>query len=75
MTSNLPAWPGASKVYSKAYRVLERMSRNTKVNYHRGRYICDGPSDDMQALIDALNEGDEERIKGLLLMSHIYPVT
>jgi hypothetical protein len=56
--SNLPNWEGASAVYSKAYRIL--------------REYMPGISEPAKDLIEALNSGDEERIKGLLLMTHIY---
>jgi len=77
----LPTWPGASAVYSKAYRLLERMAANGGASHYAGRYAARGrgikghaimsvgicPDDDMRRLIDALNDGDEEQIKGLLL--------
>ena len=68
-----PEWPGAAAVYSRAYRVLERMapSHVTRVRVGRGRFVC-SPSEDMRRLIDALNSGGEETIKGLLLMPHVY---
>lgn len=66
-TGNLPNWGGAEAVYSTAYAVLERMARNghvTRTRY-RGRTTC-SVSEDMRTLIDALDAGDEEQIKGLL---------
>jgi hypothetical protein len=45
---NLPEWPGASAVYSRAYKEMKEK----------------GPDRD---LIKALNEGDEEKIKGILM--------
>ena len=54
--SNLPDWPGASKVYSKAYMVIEQMSNG----------------EEKDELIEALNKGDEEKIKGLLLLYLTY---
>jgi hypothetical protein len=80
--SNLPSWKGASEVYSKAYLVLGNMARSERGHaksasgYWRGKkwiqtdagYV----SDEMKALIDALNDGDEEKIKGLLLCTHVY---
>jgi hypothetical protein len=69
MSSNLPNWPGACEVYSRAYKVLENMAG-------RGHVMVLGMrshvSDDMSKLIFALNRGDEEVIKGLLLQTHIY---
>ncbi|KKN67693.1 hypothetical protein LCGC14_0458370 [marine sediment metagenome] len=55
--SNLPDWPGASEVYSKAYKVLEKRVFD--------RY-------DRDELIEALNKGDEEKIKGLMLLFREY---
>lgn|GEM_PF-3872156 len=67
-----PTWPGASACYSRAYRLLDAMGqaeyrrltsgKNSKL---RGRFIC--RTDDMDALIEALNSGDEQQIKALLL--------
>lgn len=59
---NLPAWPGASACYSKAYRILAAMG------LREGRAL----SFDRVRLIEALDRGDEEEIKGLLLMGHVY---
>ena len=69
-TGNLPAWPSASAVYSKAYRVLERMAERGHVRKSWRQCFV---SDDMTRLIDALHAGDEETIKGLLLMDWVYP--
>jgi hypothetical protein len=79
--TNLPSWPGASEVYSRAYRVLEWMGRNGhspcsfgKKDKYGNRPVMPRPSEDMSQLIDALNDGDEERIKGrLLLYRNYYP--
>lgn len=67
--SNLPAWPSASEVYGKAYRLLENMATNDRrgrIYGHKNMLGC-CPSEDMSDLITALKEGNEERIKGLLL--------
>jgi len=77
---NLPNWPGASHCYSRARRLLQYMADRCvperdgtpmpRSNARRsiGRttswIVC---TPDMQSLIDALNAGDEETIKGLLL--------
>lgn len=45
---NCPRWPGASAVYSKAYRLMEERGAD-------------------HDLIEALDEGNEERIKAILL--------
>ncbi len=65
---NLPTWKSASAVYRKAYRTLELMAERGHVK--RGHHCC-YPSQDMRDLIDALNKGDEEQIKGLLIMTHV----
>ena len=72
----VPSWPGADACYSKAYRVLERMAANggVRVSYCYPRGMTCYPSEDMNRLIDALNSGDEEAIKGLLMMDHVYPI-
>jgi hypothetical protein len=73
---NLPMWNGASKCYSRAYRILETMARRGHVKPGRvpKRKSCypytATVSDDMQRLIDALNTGNEEEIKGLLLLPY-----
>jgi len=67
--SNLPNWTAAREVYSKAYRVLEAMAENGHVT--RSWNTC-YPSQDMRDLIDALNKGDEEQIKGILLLPHYF---
>ena len=68
--SNFPSWPGASHCYSRAYRLLDRWAADGGVsmgyNYRRGGKFC-APSQKMVDLIDALNRGDEEYIKGTLL--------
>ena len=77
--SRLPAWPGAEHCYSQAYRLLERWGA---ANYaaaaasFRGRHRRVGgmlePTDEMKALIDALNKGSEETIKGILMLGEYY---
>jgi hypothetical protein len=70
MSSNLPNWPGASEVYSRAYKVLENMAGRGHVTIlgKNTRLV----SESMRLLIAALKDGDEEVIKGLLLQTHIY---
>lgn len=73
--SNLPTWNGASHCYSKAYRLLERMAATGAVTRTRTRkgYVCH-PSSDMTDIIDALNKGNEEQVKGLLMtIGQYYP--
>lgn len=74
---NLPAWKGASECYSKAYRILEKMAQHGHVKkYWKSFHFKNGdqyqcyPSADMTNLIDALNKGDKETIKGLLLQDY-----
>lgn len=67
--SNLPAWNGAEAVYSRAYKVLENMAGRGHVTVLGMRSHV---SDEMSRLIFALNKGDEEVIKSLLLQTHIY---
>ena len=66
----VPSWRGADAAYSKAYRILEKMGRShVQIDRdRRGRPIRCHPSDEMRDLVDALNKGDEERIKGLILL-------
>lgn len=67
---NLPLWPGASEAYSKAYKIMEAMARSGHVSRLNGiRSKTKGPiqvfvSDELRAYQDALNKGDEERVKG-----------
>lgn len=69
-TSNLPSWPGAKAVYSRAYRLLTLMSK-THVSVVRGQLV---PSETMNELIDALNRGDEASIKRLIMsLGQYYP--
>jgi hypothetical protein len=75
--SNLPTWAGASKCYSRAYKVLEVMAKNAPgipmplsrphKPYERKSSIV--RTDEMDKLIKALDAGDEEIIKGILLMN------
>ncbi len=80
----LPAWSGADRVYDKAQWLLERMARSGHVS--KGIYGAHGrdvkgkaimsvsvvPSQAMVDLIDAMNSGDEERLKGLILTETMY---
>jgi hypothetical protein len=70
-TSNLPQWAGASVCYSRAYAMLAHMSK-THVSIVRGQCRV---SEDMRRIIDALNKGDEEQIKGLLLEREQFAVS
>lgn len=77
MTGNLPSWPGASKVYSRAYATLEEMGRTGHAKpaiVRHGKVVQQGRvSDEMNTLIEALDSGNEEQIKYLLMLTHVYP--
>ncbi len=66
---SLPNWPGAAVCYTRAYDLLERMAQAGHVTRQKTRRY--GPictvSDDMARLIKALDNGDENVIKGMLL--------
>lgn len=68
----LPNWPGAAAVYSKAYRKLELMARSGHATAgsppSRGWIGHSGyVSPEMRDLIEALDRGDENRIKAYLM--------
>ena len=78
---SLPSWPGADAAYSKAYRIMEQMAKRGHViecvparKRIKGRStpLRVTVSDELQAYIDALNKGDEERIKGFNLQFMHY---
>lgn len=65
---DLPQWPGASKTYSLAYRMLAIMNEEAQAAFlrrrtprKRDRYF---PPEDVNDLVRALDKGDEERSKG-----------
>lgn len=66
-----PNWPGADAVYGNLGRVLDMMSKSghaTAPKVHkRTRKILKPAfvSDEMRDLIDAMNRGNEEKLKGL----------
>ena len=72
MEGNLPNWAGASYCYSKAYRLLEKMSANGHIErkWHPDGFRC-AVSQEMNNLIKALEIGDEEEIKCILLYSRL----
>jgi hypothetical protein len=70
MQENLPPWAGASAVYSRAYRQLERMAAAGlagQVRNSRGRTVRCVPDERMTDLTEAMNKGDEETLKGMVL--------
>ena len=72
MSGNLPSWNGAEGVYSRAYKVLEALARAGHASppkMRRGKIVSGGAiSDEMRDLIAALDKGEEEAVKGLLLL-------
>ncbi|MEE8503984.1 MAG: hypothetical protein V3T26_05995 [candidate division NC10 bacterium] len=62
--SNLPDWSEADKCYSRAYHLLEEMAEQGHV---RKTFSGCVTSFEMDKLVEALNKGDEETIKGMLL--------
>lgn len=73
MSGNLPNWPGASECYSKIYDLLNSMASNGHIQQRGGkrRLVCN-VSGDMDHIINALNKGDEETIKAVLLYNQKY---
>lgn len=80
----LPDWPGASEVYSRAYRTLEHMAQHGHVKVGRYQPVgrgLDGKtimgrqrvvSEEMDELIQALDSGDEETIKAIMWKRRVY---
>ena len=69
----LPTWPGADQVYSRLYRLLEKMGAdNWKAEVARAKKARRKPkpgamsTPEMDEIIEALNKGDEEKLKGLM---------
>lgn len=68
MSGNLPSWPGADSCYSRSYVILAEMAKNGHVTQTKNRFVTRCyVSPEMEDWIDALNKGDEERIKAKLL--------
>lgn len=70
---SLPDWPGAEVAYERAYRILEAIAEkyaksNTKKQSWKSFNNKKGwPFPEVNCFIDALNQGDEEAIKGTIL--------
>jgi hypothetical protein len=70
---SIPEWPGASAVYSTLYKVLDNMgAENWKAEVARAKKKRvkprpPHPTDDMEAIMRALDAGDEESLKALQL--------
>lgn len=66
-----PEWPGADAVYSYLYKVLEKMGSDNwaaevaQAKKRRTKPASPHPTDDMKNIMDALDAGDEERLKDL----------
>jgi len=71
--ASTPSWPGADKIYSRLYKVLEMMghaewkSQVAQAKKRRRKLNRFTPTGDMQDIIDALDNGDEEELKALNL--------
>lgn len=69
MSGNLPDWPGAEGAYRHAASVLNSMVKQghvTVIRNGRGKPIQAIPSQEMETLISAMNEGNESILKSLL---------
>jgi hypothetical protein len=74
-TGNLPEWPGASEVYSRAYRILEEIQQNhmkgntdlSDKGWRKYLKKTGWPTEEVRGMIAALNAGDEEYLKGAIL--------
>jgi|WetSurSiteA1Bulk_404760.scaffolds.fasta_scaffold516276_1 hypothetical protein len=60
----LPDWIGASTAYSKCYRILDENAATTTSSK---RCPKKWPTPEADALIKALGEGDEARMKATIL--------
>jgi hypothetical protein len=66
MTSNLPAWNGAFVVYSRALAIVEHLNRAAYAAQRkaaRGKKFRFVPNGDAQAIVRAMDGGDEEVLK------------
>lgn len=65
---DMPTWPAASSVYSRACAILALMAKSGHVQKVRkgGRQVGAVRSPEMESFIDALNRGDEEAIRGCI---------
>jgi hypothetical protein len=77
-TGNLPSWPGASEVYRKLYALLAYKAQRGWVirQWERRGWRCSVQNhcNEMVDIIDALDEGNEEKLKAfqLLYLDDIY---
>ena len=73
---DLPLWTGAKEAYAKSYAMLKRMAVElghvTIKRDSKGQPVGSEASQDMRDIIDALNKGNEEQVKGNLVMGRTY---
>jgi hypothetical protein len=78
-----PTWPGADVVYSRLYRLLEKLNRQ-EAQQQRAHHIKKGrrpntfrynPPDYIRDIIDGLKRGDEEYLKGIMHQYEAYDTT
>lgn len=65
---NLPNFPGASVVYTRAALVLEHINATAYARQKaaaKGRKFRFAPNSDADLLVRAMNEGDEELLKSM----------
>ncbi|MFO0449971.1 MAG: hypothetical protein ACK52I_15135 [Pseudomonadota bacterium] len=70
MESNLPDWPGADGAYRRTVIIIANMAKAGHIKrIGRGEKAKCEVSADLQDYIEAMNKGDEERIKAL---NHVW---
>lgn len=73
-----PDWPGSDVVYSRLYRLLEKMGADNwksaveQAKKRRRKVKPPAPTEDMKTIIKALDKGDEEELKGLMHQFRAY---
>lgn len=76
-TGNLPSWPGAAVVYSRAASLATEMcrrayqSQRSKTKKKLSRFH---PPKEATRIIDAMNKGDEEVLKGIVIEYRNLPI-
>ena len=76
----LPEWQGADDAYRRAYRMLHNMAQRGHATpatgyWRRGRWVqtkAGWVTGELDAFVDALNSGDEERVKANILANLQY---
>ena len=73
---DLPLWAGAKEAYTAAYAMLRKMATELGhvriVRDRKGKPVGSESSQDMRDIIEALNKGDEEQVKGYLALGRTY---